>query len=329
MSETFRALRLDKTDDGQKHELAMLTEADLMEGDVVVRVDYSTLNYKDGLALTGAAPVVRTWPMIPGIDFSGKVESSTHADFAAGDDVVLNGWGVGETHFGGYAQKARVKGDWLIARPAAISSARAMAIGTAGYTAALCAMAVEENPTAKQGEVLVTGAAGGVGSVAVALLAKRGFKVVAATGRPEHADYLVGLGASRIVERAELEAQSRPLDKEKWSGVVDVAGGQILANAISQTAYGGTVAACGLAGGADLPATVMPFILRGVTLRGIDSVMAAKPLREAAWAHLAETLDMDLLDGLSETRPMDDLPELGAQILAGQVRGRVVIDVNA
>jgi acrylyl-CoA reductase (NADPH) len=326
MSDSFRALRLNKTDEGQAHEFVELSEADLMDGDVTVAVSHSTLNYKDGLALTGASPVVRVWPMIPGIDFAGVVESSSHADFKAGDRVILNGWGVGETHFGGYAGKARVKGDWLVKCPDTISAAQSMAIGTAGYTAMLCVMALMDTPT-DAGEILVTGAAGGVGSVALALLSKLGYQAVASTGRMEEADYLTGLGASRVIDRAALSEKGRPLDKENWAGVVDAVGSHTLANAIAQTKYGGTVAACGLAQGPDLPATVMPFILRGVTLRGIDSVMAPRALREQAWAHLAEHLDMAKLDAMVQKATLDDLPELGQKILAGQVRGRVVVEV--
>ncbi len=329
MTNTFRALRLNKTDDGQSHEFVDLTDNDLMEGDVTINVSHSTVNFKDGLALTGASPVVRVWPLVPGIDFTGTVESSNHADFKAGDAVVLNGWGVGETHFGGYAQKARVKGDWLVKRPDAISPSRAMAIGTAGYTAMLCVMAIEAGVDKQAGEILVTGAAGGVGSVAIALLSKLGYQVVASTGRMEETDYLTSLGASRVIDRATLSEKGRPLDRETWAGVVDAVGSHTLANAIAQTFYGGTVAACGLAQGPDLPATVMPFILRGVTLRGIDSVMAPKALREEAWARLAQDLDMDKLDAMSVHYGLNDVPDLGPKILAGQVRGRVVIDVNA
>ena len=326
MSDSFRALRLNKTDDGQAHEFVELTEADLMEGDVTVSVSHSTLNYKDGLALTGASPVVRVWPMIPGIDFAGTVESSSHADFKEGDNVILNGWGVGETHFGGYAGKARVKGDWLVKRPEGITAAQSMAIGTAGYTAMLCVMALMDTPT-DAGEILVTGAAGGVGSVALALLSKLGYQAVASTGRMEETDYLTGLGAARVIDRAELSEKGRPLDKENWGGVVDAVGSHTLANAIAQTKYGGTVAACGLAQGPDLPATVMPFILRGVTLRGIDSVMAPRALREQAWALLAEHLDMAKLEAMIQPAGLEDLPALGQKILAGQVRGRVVVEV--
>jgi acrylyl-CoA reductase (NADPH) len=328
MTDSFRALRLNKTDNGQTHEFVDLTVNDLMEGDVTIAVSHSTVNYKDGLALTGASPVVRVWPMIPGIDFTGTVESSSHPDYAPGDAVVLNGWGVGETHFGGYAGKARVKGDWLVKRPEAISAPRAMAIGTAGYTAMLCVMAIEPDTPKDAGEVLVTGAAGGVGSVAIALLAKLGYQVVASTGRPDEADYLTGLGASRIIDRAELSEPGRPLGKENFAAVVDAVGSHTLANAIAQTRYGGTVAACGLAQGPDLPATVMPFILRGVTLKGVDSVMAPRALREQAWARLAQDLDMDKLDAMSQPVTMDALSELGQQILAGQVRGRVIVDID-
>ena len=326
MSDSFRALRLNKTEDGQAHEFVELNEADLMDGNVTISVSHSTLNYKDGLALTGASPVVRVWPMIPGIDFAGTVESSSHADFKEGDNVILNGWGVGETHFGGYAGKARVNGDWLVKRPDGISAAQSMAIGTAGYTAMLCVMALMDTPT-DAGDILVTGAAGGVGSVALALLSKLGYQAVASTGRMEEADYLTGLGASRVIDRAALSEKGRPLDKENWAGVVDAVGSHTLANAIAQTKYGGTVAACGLAQGPDLPATVMPFILRGVTLRGIDSVMAPRALREEAWALLAEHLDMAKLEAMMQPATLDDLPALGQKILAGQVRGRVVVEV--
>ena len=329
MSNSFRALRLNKTDDGQSHEFVEMTEDELMDGDVTVSVSYSTFNYKDGLAMTGAVPVVRAWPMIPGIDFAGTVESSDNAQFQPGDEVILNGWGVGEAHFGGFAQKARVNGDWLIKRPDNISAARAMAIGTAGYTAMLCVMAIEPGTPTDAGEVLVTGAAGGVGSVAIALLSKLGYQVVASTGRPDEAEYLTKLGAARIIDRAELSEKGPPLGSEKWAAVVDAVGSHTLANAIAQTRYGGTVAACGLAQGPDLPATVMPFILRGIILRGIDSVMAPQALRQEAWSRLAKDLDLDMLDTMTSTATLSDLPELGSKILAGQTRGRVVIDVNA
>jgi acrylyl-CoA reductase (NADPH) len=262
--------------------------------------------------------------MIPGIDFAGTVEKSDHPDFKEGDDVILNGWGVGETHFGGYAGKARVKGDWLVKRPSAISAAQSMAIGTAGYTAMLCVMALADTPT-DAGEILVTGSAGGVGSVALALLSKMGYQAVASTGRMEEEAYLMGLGASRIIDRNTLSEKGRPLDKENWAGVVDAVGSHTLANAIAQTKYGGTVAACGLAQGPDLPLTVMPFILRGVTLAGIDSVMAPREKREAAWEQLAEHLDLAKLDAMSSAATLDDLPELGQKILAGQTRGRLIV----
>lgn len=329
MSETFRALRLSKNDDGTQNDIVSLTDADLMDGDVTINVSHSTVNYKDGLALSGSPAVARVSPLVPGIDFAGTVESSTHADYQAGDEVILNGWGVGEVHHGGYAQKARVNGDWLVKRPETISAARAMAIGTAGYTAMLCVMAIEEGVAPDAGEILVTGAAGGVGSVAITLLSKLGYQAVASTGRLEETDYLTSLGASRVIDRATLSEAGRPLDRENWAGVVDAVGSHTLANALSQTKYGGTVAACGLAQGPDLPATVMPFILRGVTLRGIDSVMAPKALREKAWARLAQDLDLEKLDAMSENHGLEDVVGLGEQILAGQVRGRVIIDVNA
>jgi acrylyl-CoA reductase (NADPH) len=330
MTEKFRAIRVSKAESGQKTDLVELGLDDLMEGDVTVAVDYSTVNYKDGLALTGKVPVVRTWPLIPGIDFAGRVETSTHKDFKPGDRVVLNGWGVGETHNGGYAQKARVKGDWLVKLPDGISNAHAMAIGTAGYTSMLCVLALEHGGlTPDKGDVLVTGAAGGVGSVAIALLAKLGYRVVASTGRASEADYLKGLGAAEIVDRNELSGPAKPLGKERWAGVVDAVGSHTLANALSMTRYGGIVAACGLAQGMDLPAFVAPFILRGVTLAGIDSVMAPKEKRVAAWSRLAKDLDLRKLDAMTTRANLKDVIDLGPKILAGQVRGRVVIDVNA
>lgn len=330
MTDKFRAIRVSKAETGQKTEIVELGLADLMDGDVTVAVDFSTVNYKDGLALTGAAPVVRTWPLIPGIDFAGKVETSTNNDFKPGDRVVLNGWGVGETHNGGYAQKARVKGDWLVKLPDNISNAHAMAIGTAGYTAMLCVMALEKNGvTPDKGDILVTGAAGGVGSVAIALLAKLGYRVIASTGRASEADYLKGLGAAEIIDRNELSAPGKPLGKERWAGVVDAVGSNTLANALAMTRYGGTVAACGLAQGMDLPASVAPFILRGVTLAGIDSVMAPKAKRIEAWSRLAKDLDLGKLDAMTSRAVLKDVPQLGQDILAGKVRGRIVVDVNA
>ena len=328
MSEKFRAAQLTKTDEGQALNFVTLETSDLMEGDAVVKVDYSTLNYKDGLALTGAAPVVRAWPMIPGIDFVGTIESCESDRFNPGDKVILNGFGMGEAHLGGYAQRARVNSDWLVALPDGITPLQSMAIGTAGYTAMLCVMAIEEGCKPGDGEILVTGAAGGVGSVAIAILSKLGYNVVASTGRASEEAYLKQLGATRIIDRNELNDKGRPLDKEKWAGVVDAVGSHTLANAISQTRYGGVVAACGLAQGADLPLTVMPFILRGITLRGIDSVMAPLAVREAAWARLAKDLDLQQLEKMTTVKKLEDVAELGASILAGQTRGRIVSDVN-
>ena len=331
MTDTFHALRLFKTDAGQEARMVDLTEADLMDGDVDVRVDYSTVNYKDGLALTGKAPVVRTWPLTPGIDFSGVIERSDHAGFKAGERVVLNGWGVGETHHGGYAQRARVKSDWLVRLPETISNARAMAIGTAGYTAMLCVMALErQGVTPDKGDVLVTGAAGGVGGVAIALLAKLGYRVIASSGRKAtESDYLTGLGAAEVIDRAELSEPGRPMGRERWAGVIDSVGSHTLANALAQTKYGGAVAACGLAQGMDLPASVAPFILRGVTLAGVDSVMCPAPRRREAWARLGKDLNLSRLDAMTQRASLADVPALGEAILAGQVRGRVVVDVNA
>jgi acrylyl-CoA reductase (NADPH) len=324
----FGALLLSKSDSGQSVAWTDLTPADLMPGDVTVRVSHSTINYKDGLALTGKSPVVRRWPMIPGIDFAGKVVESSTTAFKAGDDVVLNGWGLGETHLGGYAQVARVKGDWLVRKPSVFTPAQAMAIGTAGYTAMLAVMALENGGlTAASGPVLVTGAAGGVGSVAVALLDRLGYHVIASTGRPQEADYLKGLGAKEIIDRAELSAPSRPLGKERWAGAIDVAGSHTLANALAQTKYGGIVAACGLAQGMDLASSVAPFILRGVTLAGIDSVMAPKAKRETAWQRLSRDLDRAKLDAMTVTRPVRDALALAPEILAGKVRGRVVLEI--
>ncbi len=326
----FNAFVLTKGDKGQELTWRSMAEAELMDGDVTVRVSHSTINYKDGLALTGKAPVVRRWPMVPGIDFSGTVEASANAEFKPGDAVILNGWGLGETHLGGYAQVARVRGDWLIKRPTGISAAEAMAIGTAGYTAMLSVMALERHDvTPASGPVLVTGAAGGVGSVAVAVLAKLGFHVIASTGRASEADYLKGLGAKEILDRAELGAgPGRALAKERWAGVVDAVGSHTLANAIAATRYGGCVAACGLAQGMDLATSVAPFILRGVTLAGIDSVMAPKSRRIEAWARLARDLDKAALASMTVTRPIADAPSLAPDILAGKVRGRVVLEIG-
>lgn len=331
MTDTFRALRLHKTETGQEARFEDLTLADLMDGDVVVRVDYSTVNFKDGLALTGKSPVVRVWPLIPGIDISGVVETSSHAGFKPGDRVVLNGWGVGETHHGGYAQRARLKGDWLVKLPDAISNAHAMAIGTAGYTAMLSVLGLERlGVTPDKGDIVVTGAAGGVGSVAVALLAKLGYRVVASSRRKKtEGDYLRGLGAADVLDAAELSAPGRPLGKERWAGAVDSVGSHTLANLLAQTRYGGVVTACGLAQGMDLPGSVAPFILRGVTLAGIDSVMRPTPDRVEAWSRLATDLDLAKLDAMTGRATLSDLPRLGAEIMEGKIRGRVVVDVNA
>jgi len=326
---TYQALQIQKDDAGYRCTLQSLDDSRLPEGDVTVAVDYSTVNYKDGLAITGKSPVVRQFPLTPGIDLAGSVTESQHALFKVGDAVVLNGWGVGEVHSGGLAQKARLKGDWLIHRPAAFNARQAMAIGTAGYTAMLCVMALEKHGVRpEQGEVLVTGAGGGVGSVAIALLARLGFRVVASTGRLQEADYLRALGAAEVIDRATLSSPGKPLAKERWAGVVDSVGSHTLANACAATKYGGTVAACGLAQGMDLPASVAPFILRGVTLAGVDSVMAPRALREAAWARLARDLDVAKLEAMTQEVGLAEAIGLGAQILAGQVRGRVVVDVN-
>ncbi len=326
---TFKAIRIDKDDQGYRAGLVQFDEKDLMEGDVTVAVSHSTVNYKDGLAITGKSPVVRRFPMIPGIDFAGTVETSTHKDFKAGDKVILNGFGVGETHLGGYAQKARVKGDWLGRLPDGMSAAEAMAIGTAGYTAMLCVMALERHGmTPDRGPAVVTGAAGGVGSVAVALLAKLGWRVIASTGRASEADYLKSLGAADIIDRAELSAPGKPLGKERWAAGVDSVGSHTLANVLAQTKYAGAIAACGLAQGMDLPASVAPFILRGVALLGVDSVMAPQALRQAAWARLATDLDKSTLAAMTKTVKLEDAPAVAADIIAGKVRGRVVIDVG-
>jgi len=331
MTANFRALRVHKTESGQESRFEDLTLDDLMDGDVTVRVECSTINFKDGLALTGRSPVVRAWPLIPGIDFAGVVEASSHAGFAPGDRVVLNGWGVGETWHGGYAQVARVKGDWLVKLPDGLSNRHAMAIGTAGYTAMLCVLGLERlGLSPDRGDVIVTGAAGGVGSVAIALLARLGYRVIASSRRKDsEGDYLTGLGAAEVIDAAELSAPGRPLGKERWAGAVDAVGSHTLANVIAQTRYGGVVTACGLAQGLDLPGSVAPFILRGVTLAGIDSVMRPKPDRVEAWSRLATDLDLAKLAAMTRTATLADLPQLAVEILDGKVRGRVVIDVNA
>ena len=322
----FKAILISRDEDKkQSVDMTTLEESDLMEGDVTVAVEATTVNYKDGLAITGKSPVVRHWPMVPGIDFAGKVLESSHAGFSAGDDVILNGFGVGETHWGAYAEKARVSGDWLIKRPDGISAKQAMSIGTAGYTAMLCVMALESHDiTPDRGPVVVTGANGGVGSVAVSILSKLGYEVIASTGRVDEADFLKGLGASEIIDRNELSEAGRPLGKERWAGGVDAVGSHTLANVIAQTKYGGAVAACGLAQGFDLPSTVMPFILRGVSLLGVDSVQAPLSLREEAWSRLAADLNMDKLDSLTTEIGFDDLIGAATDIVEGKIRGRVV-----
>ncbi len=325
----FKAILIEKAEGGQTVRYADLTDTDLMDGDVTVRVEWSTINYKDGLALTGKAPVVRRWPMIPGIDFAGTVESSTHADWKPGDQVVLNGFGLGETHLGGYAEKARVKGDWLVRLPAEISTRDAMAIGTAGFTAMLAVLALERHGlTPARGAAIVTGAAGGVGSVAIALLSKLGFQVIAATGRPQEADYLKSLGAAEILDRAELAGAPKALAKERWACGVDSVGSSTLANLLAMTKYGGAIAACGLAGGMDLPTSVAPFILRGVALLGIDSVQCPQPLRRQAWQRLARDLDRTKLSAITREVAFADLMQAGRDILAGKLRGRAVVRVG-
>lgn len=325
----MRAIVIDKGEGGQQVSLRDFDEADLMEGDVTVRVSHSSLNYKDGLALTGKLPVVRRFPMIPGVDLTGVVESSTHPDYAPGDAVLLNGWGTGETHLGAYAERSRVKGDWLVPLPAGLTPAQAMAIGTAGYTAMLSLMALERHglqPSA--GPAVVTGAAGGVGSVAVAVLHQAGWRVIASTGRMLEADYLRGLGADEVIGREELGGPSKPLAKERWAAGIDSVGSVTLANILSMTRSGGAIAACGLASGMDLPGSVAPFILRGVALLGIDSVMAPRARRIEAWGRLAGDLDLMKLDAMTRTIALGDVVAAGQEIIAGRIRGRVVVDVN-
>ncbi len=325
----FQGILIEKDDAGYRASLKSIDEADLPEGDVTVRVSHSTLNYKDGLAITGRGPVVRHFPMVPGIDLVGTVEETTHPDFKTGDKVVLNGWGVGESHWGGLAQRARLKGDWLVPLPETFTPQQAMAIGTAGYTAMLCVMALERHGvTPDKGEILVTGAAGGVGSVAVAILSKLGYTVVGVTGRPEERDYIIGLGASDVLERSAFSSPGKPLGRERWAGAVDVVGSHTLANVCATTRYGGVVTACGLAGGMDLPATVAPFILRGVTLAGVDSVMAPRPLRLEAWKRLSTDLDLTKLGQIAEEIGLNDVIATATKLLDGQVRGRVIVDVN-
>ena len=325
----FKGILLNKTDAGTEAKIADINETDLPEGDVTVRVDYSTINYKDGLAITGKAPVVRKFPMVPGIDGAGVVEASTAPQWKVGDKVILNGFGVGEGHWGCLAQKARLKGEWLMPLPAGLTTKQAASIGTAGYTAMLCVLGLErQGVTPDKGEILVTGAAGGVGSVAIALLAKRGYTVVASTGRMNETDYLKSLGATEVIDRATLSAPGKPLAKERWAGAVDSVGSHTLANVLASTKYLGVVTACGLAQGMDLPSSVAPFILRGVTLVGIDSVMAPKAHRVTAWARLASDLDKAKLDAMTTEISLAQAITKAPEILAGQVRGRLVVNVN-
>jgi acrylyl-CoA reductase (NADPH) len=329
MKSRFRAILITKEDNAQKVSDVELAPADLMEGDVTVAVSHSTVNYKDGLVLGGRSPVVRRFPMIPGIDLTGTVEESSHPGFRPGDKVVLNGYGLSETHYGGYSELARVKGDWLVPLPPAFTAAQAMAIGTAGYTAMLAVLALEDaGITPAKGPVVVTGAAGGVGSVAIAVLSRLGYSVIASTGRTEEEPYLKSLGAKEIIARAELAGDVKPLAKERWAGAVDSVGSKTLANVLASTSYGGAVAACGLAGGMDLPTSVAPFILRGVSLLGIDSVQMPMPRRRQAWDRLARDLDVSKLDAMTKTIPFGDLRAAAADIVAGKVRGRIVVDIR-
>lgn len=328
----FKGIVLNKSESGFEATLREISDEELKsnagDGDVEVRIEWSTLNYKDGLAITNRSPVVRKWPMVPGIDGAGIIEHSDNPAWRPGDKVILNGWGVGETHWGCLAQKARLKSEWLVPLPNTISAKQAMSIGTAGYTAMLCAIALERGGVARGQEVLVTGAAGGVGSVAVSILSRWGYRVVASTGRTSEADYLMALGASEVIDRKLLSEPGKPLQKERWAGVVDCVGSHTLANACAQTRYKGVVAACGLAQGMDFPATVAPFILRGVHLIGIDSVMCPMTDRKAAWARLASDFDLGSLDAITTEIGLGEAISRAADVLAGNVRGRVVVDVN-
>ena len=329
MQEPFRAIVISRDEDKkQSVDTRTLTIDELMDGDVVVEVNATTVNYKDGLAITGKAPIIRHWPLVPGIDCAGTVVESQSGDFKPGDQVILNGWGVGETHMGAYAAYARLNADWLIHRPDGISALEAMAVGTAGYTSMLSVLALEKHGiTPDKGPIVVTGANGGVGTVAIAILSKLGYEVIASTGRPEESEFLTSLGATEIIDRNTLSEPGKPLGKERWAGGIDAVGSHTLANVLSQTSYGGAVAACGLAQGFDLPATVMPFILRGVSLIGIDSVMAPKPLREEAWRRIVTDLDLNKLHALSKTIGFDDIIDTAHAMMDGQVRGRVVVDM--
>ncbi len=330
MSDDFRALVLEQDEAGETHvHIRRLTEEDLPDEEVLLAVEYSSLNYKDGLAITGKGRVVRDFPMVPGIDLAGTVLSSRSQQYAAGDRVVLTGWGVGERHWGGYSQRQRVRPEWLVRLPDQLNAREAMAIGTAGFTAMLCVMTLQSaGVTPESGEVLVTGASGGVGSVAVAILANLGYQVAAVTGRPEGEDWLRQLGAGTIIPREEMARPCRALESQRWAGAVDTVGGAILARVLAETCYGGTVAACGLAGGVDLPTTVMPFILRNVGLQGVDSVMCPMARRQEAWERLARDLPREMLAALTQEVKLEQLPELAGQILAGKVRGRVVVSLS-
>jgi acrylyl-CoA reductase (NADPH) len=331
MSDTFKAIQVSRNEEKkQSVDVVELTNDDLMEGNVTIEVEATTVNYKDGLAITGKSPVVRHWPMVPGIDLVGTVLETSSSEFSKGDQVLLNGFGVGEVHWGGYAERARLNSDWLIKLPSAISAKQAMGVGTAGYTAMLCVMALERyGITPDSGAIVVTGANGGVGSVAISILSKLGYHVIASTGRVDESDFLKELGASEIIDRAELSEAGRPLGKERWAGGVDAVGSHTLANLLAQTQYGGAIAACGLAQGFDLPATVMPFILRGVALLGVDSVMASKELRKEAWGRLATDLDMSKLEALTTEIGFDDIIQTATDIVDGKVRGRVIVDMKA
>ena len=325
----FKGILIEKDESGYRAALKDIDEAQLPDGDVSVRVSHSTLNYKDGLAITGKAPVVRKFPMVPGIDLAGTVEHSAHPDYKVGDKVLLNGWGVGEGHWGGLAQKARLKGNWLVPLPAAFTPQQAMSIGTAGYTAMLCVLALErQGVKPSDGEIVVTGAAGGVGSVAIAVLSKLGYTVVAVSGRPEEAAYLQGLGAAEVLERAQFSAPGKALGKERWAGAVDVVGSHTLANICATAKYRGVVTACGLAGGMDFPASVAPFILRGLTLVGVDSVMCPQADRLEAWQRLGRDLDLAKLGLMSREIGLNEAIQVAEKLLKGEVKGRVVVDVN-
>lgn len=325
----FKCILIEKSGSTYSAKVEEIDESLLPDGDVVVDVQYSSLNYKDALAITGQSPVVRRFPMIPGIDLAGTVAHSSHPEFCTGMSVVINGWGVGEVHWGGFAQKARLNGDWLIPLPSTLTPKQAMAIGTAGYTAMLCIMALERNGvTSDKGDVLVTGAAGGVGSFAVALLSKLGYNVIASTGRIEEVGFLTSLGAKKIISRSELSKPGKPLDKEQWAGAIDVVGSHVLANACAGTKYGGVVVACGLAGGMDFPVTVAPFILRGVTLIGTDSVMCSKAIRMEAWHRIEKDLDLSVLNDIAREIGLSETLEAANDLLAGHIRGRVIVDVN-